>query len=508
LIDFSMIKYRSLIDAPLEKKLYQLIISRLEGKDIQSPQYQDNIVRLVQNGIGGFILFGGRKDEVRHFIQTLQTVSEIPLFIASDIERGVGQQLHSTTLFPCQMAMAAAIDRFNPHDISILEQAIQSVTCEAEHVGINMPLIPVLDVNQDPDNPIICTRAFSDDPEVVTWFGLKYIEILEKAGLVSCAKHFPGHGDTSIDSHISLPVIRKSFKELISTDIVPFRAAIAHGVSSIMIGHLSLPAIDSLPASLSREIHLLLRSELGFEGLILTDALTMSALNHIPDVAVRCLNAGADILLHPADPDETVKTLLSTLLSGKLHEDRVDTAVGRIINRKEMLYEITTQDPNYQENAILSSQITEKSVSLIKSAPGILPVVSEENMHIFMAGDHEPSDRSPLRTLSPNVWMLHEYGDSFNLRNSTAVIAVFTSISAWKGSSGITRDEKQQIRNIVSSSHKSIVLSFGNPYILRYFPEADILIAAYEATDQAQKTVIKWLKGSGRLEGRIPVRLL
>jgi beta-glucosidase-like glycosyl hydrolase len=503
-----MIKSGSIIDAPLEKKLYELIISRLDGEDIQSLQYRDNIVRLVQNGIGGFILFGGRKDEVRHFIKSLQTISEIPLFIASDIERGVGQQVRSATLFPCQMAMAAAIDRFKPHDVSILEEAIQSVACEAEHIGVNMPLIPVLDVNQDPDNPIICTRAFSDDPEIVTWFGLKYIQILEKAGLVSCAKHFPGHGDTSIDSHISLPVIRKPYEELISTDIMPFRAAITHGVSSIMIGHLSIPAIDSLPASLSREIHSMLRNELGFEGLILTDALTMSALNHIPDVAVRCLNAGADVLLHPADPDETVKTLLSAFLSGHLHEDRIDTALTRIVNRKEMLRDITAQDPDYQVHANLSSQITDKSVSLIKLAPGILPVVSEENTHIFIAGDQEPSYISPLKTLSPNVWMLHEYSESFDLHNSTAVIAVFTSIAAWKGSSGISEDDKQQIRNIVRGSRKSIVLSFGNPYVLRYFPESDILIAAYEATDQAQNTVIKWLKGSGRLEGRIPVRLL
>lgn len=502
-----MIKDKRMIDAPLVKRLYHLIVGRLDGEDIPIPEYQDRIIRLVQDGIGGFILFGGRRDEVRHFIKMLQTVSESPLFIASDIERGVGQQVQGATLFPCQMAMAAAIDRFNPHDVGILGEAIQSVAGEAGHVGINMPLIPVLDVNQDPDNPIICTRAFSDDPELVTWFGLKYIEILEKAGLVSCAKHFPGHGDTSIDSHISLPVIRKSYEELISTDIMPFRAAVNQGVSSIMVGHLSVPAIGSMPASLSQEIHSMLRSALGFEGLILTDALTMSALKDIPDVAVRCLNAGADILLHPADPDETVKILLSAVLSGQLHEDRVDTALTRIINRKETLRDIMTQDVDYQAHAVLSSQITGKSVSLIKGAPGNVPFAEDENIHIFMAGDQEPSLRSPLRTLSPNVWMLHENSDNPDLRNSTAVIAIFTSIAAWKGNPGISGDEKQRIRNVISSSRKSIVLSFGNPYVLRYFPESDVLVAAYDVTDHAQKTIVQWLKGSGSLEGRIPVRL-
>jgi beta-glucosidase-like glycosyl hydrolase len=503
-----MLKYGGIIDAPLHQKLYHLIIDRLEGKDIQNPHYQDKIVRLVDKGIGGFILFGGRRDEVKDFVKRLQALAEIPLFIASDVERGVGQQVDGTTFFPCQMAMAAATDRFNPYDVSILEQAIQAVACEAGDVGINMPLIPVLDVNQNPDNPIICTRAFSDDPEVVTWFGLKYIETLEKSGLVSCAKHFPGHGDTAIDSHISLPVIRKSYEELLGTDIMPFRAAVSHGVSSIMVGHLSLPAIDSMPASLSKEIHALLRGTLGFEGLILTDALTMSALDHIPDVGVRCLNAGADILLHPSDPDETVKTLSSALLSGHLHEDQIDAVLTRIIRRKAMLPALKTKEIDCQSNSLLSSQLSEKSISPVRISPGILPILGTDDIHIFLAGDREPADRSPLGGLSANVRMLDEPRDSLDLHNSVAIIALYTSVAAWKGSAGIAADEREQIREIIRRAQKSIVISFGNPYVLRHFPDSDILVAAYESTEQAQKTVVTWLRDSKKLEGRIPVRLL
>jgi beta-N-acetylhexosaminidase len=491
----------------IEKKLYQLIISRLEGENISNPRYRDRIFRLVQSGIGGFILFGGRNDEVRHFIASLQTMSAVPLFIASDIERGVGQQVQGSTLFPCQMAIAAAIDRSDPRDVRILEEAIYAIADEAIHVGINMPLIPVLDVNRDPDNPIICTRAFSDDTEVVTWFGLRHIEILEKAGLLSCAKHFPGHGDTSVDSHISLPVIRKSYGELIDTDIRPFRAAISQGISSIMIGHLSVPAIDTMPASLSQEIHSLLRNDLGFEGLILTDALTMHAIDDIPHAAVRCLNAGADILLHPADPCETVKKLSDAVFSGDLHENQINTALNRIIKRKEMLRDLTAQNVDYQSHSVLSSQIADKSVSLIKSAPGLAPLVQGDNIHIFMTGEQEPAFRSPLRSLSPNVWMLHENSDYPDLQASMVIIAIFTSIAAWKGNPAISRDEQQRIRKIINSSRNSVVISFGNPYVLRHFPEAGALIAAYEGTDEAQQTVMKWLKGLGRLEGKIPVRL-
>ncbi len=263
----------------LEKKLYQLIISRLDGDKVASKKYQEKIIELVKKGIDGFILFGGKKDEIRDFISKIQSISEIPLFIASDIERGVVQQIKDTTLFPCQMAIAAAINKDRPEDVSLLRSAIKAIADEAMDIGINMPLIPVLDVNQNPDNPIICTRAFSDNPEDVAWFGSEYIKILETSGLISCAKHFPGHGDTAIDSHISLPVITKSRTDLMTTDIMPFVGAIKAGVSSIMIGHLSVPAIDSMPASLSKMIITdLLRMELGFNGLILSDALNMDAL--------------------------------------------------------------------------------------------------------------------------------------------------------------------------------------------------------------------------------------
>ncbi len=277
----------------LKKKLYQLIIGRLDGDQISVPSYRETISGLAGKGIGGFIIFGGDSDEVKYFIDEIQSISDIPLFIASDVERGVGQQLRGSTLFPCQMAISAAIDKSKPEDVAILRDALRAIADESINVGINMLLIPVLDVNSDPENPIICTRAFSDNPEDVAWFGAEYIDILERSGLFSCAKHFPGHGDTAADSHILLPVIDKHYNDLINTDIMPFKEAIHRGVGSIMVGHLSVPAIDDIPASLSRKIITdLLRGELGFKGLILTDALNMNALKDTGTVSVECLKAG------------------------------------------------------------------------------------------------------------------------------------------------------------------------------------------------------------------------
>ncbi len=502
-----MVFDKSTAHLPLEKKLYQLIIGRLDGDRISVPQYKESAFLHVRDGIGGFILFGGKSDEMRHFAAELQAVAEYPLLIASDVERGVGQQVEGGTIFSCQMAVAAATDRSKPEDVALLDRALQAVARECAFIGINMPLIPVLDVNQNPENPIISTRAFSDDPEVVTWFGVRYIETLEKAGLVSCAKHFPGHGDTTVDSHLSLPVIGKALDELITTDIMPFVAAVRHGVSSIMVGHLSVPAIDSLPATLSPKIHELLRGTLGFDGLIVTDALTMKALDDVPDAAVRCLNAGADILVHPADPGETVEGLLSAVVSGRLSEGRVDEAVNRILKRKETLWHTLRDEIDFRTHAALSSQIADRSVCLIKGTPDAGPVAKAEDITVFVAGEGDAADVSLFRSLSPRVSKLPEQHTIRDLRNATTVIMIFTSIAAWKGHPGLGGDEQSRIRGIISGSRKSVVISFGNPYVLRHFPESDVLLAAFDASAQTQRAVARWLSGQGALYGKMPVTL-
>src|SRR3989337_1896992 len=302
----------------LQRKLYQLIISRLDGGRICDHAYQEGILTLARKGIGGFIIFGGTREYLRPFIDRLQSIAEIPLFIASDIERGVGQQIGCYTNFLCQMEVREAVNRDVPDDMAILRDVVKAVALEAIDAGINMPLIPVLDVNSNPDNPIIGTRSFSDNPEDVSFFGSEYIRVLEGMGLISCAKHFPGHGDTSTDSHISLPLITKSYDELVNFDIRPFAEAIKSGVSSIMIGHLLIPSIDDAnPSSLSKKvITCMLRNELGFNGLIMTDALNMSAISGIENVAARCIDAGVDIILHPLDADSTVRELADAVSTG------------------------------------------------------------------------------------------------------------------------------------------------------------------------------------------------
>jgi len=382
-----------------------------------------------------------------------------------------------------------------------------------------MPLIPVLDVNRDPDNPIICTRAFSDNIGIVSWFGSEYIRILEESGLLSCAKHFPGHGDTSIDSHIRLPVIRKSYKDLMKTDLAPFKKAIKAGVGSIMIGHIVVPAIDDKPASLSEKvINGLLRKKLGFRGLVLTDALNMHALKGITNFSTQCLKAGADILLHPADADSTVQELFSALESKVISEEQIEAAAGRILLAKEKMQKRETDTIDYKKHEMLSSQITGKSITLVKDTKGILPLTDAGKFSIILAGDEQYFKSSPFNKARNHIKLaltedeLPEYphlakAGAGGFSDNITVFAIFTSVSAWKGSSGIPESEKDRIKRLIKEVRHSIVISFGSPYILRHFTAADILIAAYEPTEQAQKAVIERLEGKAEFKGKLPVKL-
>jgi len=490
----------------LNKKLYQLIITSLNGDQLSSMPYQKSLFELVQRGIGGFIIFGGRKDEVQAFVSRLQSTSEFPLFIASDIERGAGQQIEGASHLPSQMAIAAALNRNKNEDLEILRKAVQAVADEAIDIGINMPLIPVLDVNSNQDNPIICTRAFSDRPEEVAGYGNAYIKILEDSGLISCAKHFPGHGDTDIDSHISLPVISKSLHDLKEIDIFPFKEAIKAGVSSIMAAHLTVPAIDTLPASLSKKIISgLLRREMGYEGLIMTDALNMHALQEIERVPTRCIDAGIDIILHPADADMVVEELNGSLSSGEITEEMVDNAFARIMNYKSCIVREKRPSPDYKSHAELFEMVSDRSITLVKDTPATLPIGNVQDISLIYTWDRNKHDLSVLKNCFPQSCSIEDYGN--RTCHETVVFALFTSIAAWQGSSGIHHEDVGIIRKLIKDAGGSIVISFGSPYVLRNFSEADMLIAAYDTSGQAQSSVIKCLQGEREFRGSLPVDL-
>ncbi len=499
----------------LKTKCYQLVISRLDGDKILSQAYRAAIIDLVEKSIGGFILFGGEREPIREFINTVQSRSETTLFIASDIERGVGQQVSHTTTFPCQMAVAAATALEIPESVTAVEEMVRALAAEARDVGINMPLIPVMDVNQAPDNPIICTRAFSDEPDVVGRLGSLYIRTLQRESLVSCAKHFPGHGDTETDSHLSLPVIRKPMRELLRTDLPPFVTAIEEKVESIMVGHLLIPALDNAPATVSgKVITNLLREEMRYDGLVLTDALNMGALSGITDLFPSCVAAGADILLHPSDPGHAVEALVDAVRSGRLAEERIDDALTRIANVKKRLTPAEKPHADYSKNQVCSQKITERALTLVKHSGRLLPLARRDKVTLVIAGDEAMAETCVLPRLLPDIAGTavrptkdHGVGTSRILAGEIVLIAIFTAVSAWKGRSGMSAEEKGWVQEIVRRARRSIVVSLGSPYVLEHFPDADAAIAVYDTSEQAQRALAKGLYGTAAFTGRLPVRI-
>jgi hypothetical protein len=297
---------------------------------------------------------------------------------------------------------------------------------------------------------------------------------------------------------------------------MPFLKAVEAGVSSIMVGHLSVPEIDSKPASLSGKIITdLLRKEIGFNGLILTDALNMKALKDFENVPAQCVKAGADILLHPFDADLTVKALLSAVESKEITEEQIDEAINRIAKAKMKIQSARKQEIDYQSHRILSSQITDMSITLLQNTEG-LPILDPMKTQVVLAGEQKFFESTPFKNYFKNVSTIPSFislpqwerGRDENILSDRIVIfAVFTSVAAWKGTSGIDDAERKIISELMKTAETSIVISFGCPYVLRYFKEADILIAAYEATEQTQKAVIKCLQGEMDFQGRLPVKI-
>lgn len=501
------------------QKLYQLIITRLDGLRIGESRYSQAIFDLVDKGLGGVIIFGGRKEDVSGFINILQKRAKVPLFISSDIERGVGQQIEGYSHFPCPMAVASAIDRNNPQDVLMLRRSLHFVFLEAIECGINMPLLPVMDVNHNPKNPIICTRAFSDDPEIVGFFGAIYIKEMINLGLFACAKHFPGHGDTEIDSHLKLPEINRSYEDIMRMDIAPFRRAIDIGVSSIMAGHIRLPEIDKEPASLSGVIlRDILRKECGFDGLILTDALNMGALNSISDVSVKAINGGADVLLHPCDAKETVLELERGINENRLDINGIDESIVRIMRLKTGIKDIKREVVERGVVNNLSQDIVSKSIALIK---GTVPLIKGKALTVTIAGDNRGFDISTLGYggSSPHIELFldglknsylistTDLNQGIAFKGRSVIIMIISEIKAWRGTSGIPEGDEQAINQIIKDAKECVVISFGSPYILSRFKEASALIAAYEFTGLTLRAAAKCLTGESNFMGRLPVKI-
>jgi len=513
----------------LREDVAQMVMPRLDGSRLGGSAYSMQVQELVREGIGGFILFGGDIESTPRYLGELQKLAEIPLLIASDVERGLGQQLDGGTRFPSQRAVASAINRRSKKDVELLENMLDAIRIETRAAGIQAVFSPVVDVNNNPDNPIICNRAFGDEPEVVEWFGSRYIKIFQRpvgknrVDLLACAKHFPGHGDTDQDSHSVLPVIRANKPRLNGVELPPFREAVKDGVGMVMVAHLLVPALDpTKPTTFSKKtVTALLREGMEFEGLIVSDALDMGALAgelSPGEVAVRTVEAGMDILLHPRDARATVDAVVSAVEQGRLTRQRIAESVERILAAKRRLGQLDQERPSapwidYKKHQQIAEEIGRKALRMISGSKSALPLDHSGGVACFVLDDdntresgdtfiHELKDR--VRDLSAIV-LTSNSGMPASLVNDSihgagaVIIAVFSKISASKGRSGISDRLRDMAMDILvtakSTKGKVIVISFDSPYILDLFKESDFLIAAYDRMDQIQRAAADLVVG-------------
>jgi beta-glucosidase-like glycosyl hydrolase/CubicO group peptidase (beta-lactamase class C family) len=461
----------------------------------------------------------------------LQTKSKLPLLIGADFERGTAMRLDEGTSFPTAMALAAA---GNPKDAYTMGKI---TALEARAVGIQWIYAPDSDVNNNPDNPIINTRSFGEDPKKVAEFVAAFVRGVQENGGMATSKHFPGHGDTSTDSHIDLPMIKADRQRIESLELVPFRAAIAAGADSIMTGHLSIPALEpepNLPATLSPNILTgLLRKELGYQGLVVTDAMDMGGITvrYAPgDAAVRAFAAGTDALLMPPVPDAAFDALKEAVNSGRISRERLDASVRRLLQAKarmglykQRLVDVNALNKNFgkvewQKEA---QDISDRGVTLLRDTPHRLPLDGTKPTRALLVSlysDPEPYPGEDLeRELRQRVDALTalradtKFAKAGNLNlpapdtYDVAILALFVKVSDRKGNVDLPAEQAALADQIYKTGKPVVTVGFGSPYLVEHFPQAETWLAAFGISDVAQISIARALFGEIRVRGHLPV---
>ena len=520
----------------LEEKIGQMVACRYSGHFVNknSLYFQNLKTMIVEYKIGGLIIFGGEVYESAILTNSFQELAKIPLLVASDFERGAGNQIGGATLFPPIMGLGAA-------DSEDLAYAMGKITAkEGRALGIHMTYAPVVDVNVNPDNPIINTRSVGEDPELVSRIAEAFIQGCQDFGLIATAKHFPGHGDTDLDSHSVLATIEGDRDRLNKVELFPFQRAIDAGVQAIMTAHLRIPALDptpDLPATLSQPILTdLLRKEMGFKGLIVTDSMGMGGVTTLfspEEAALRAVKAGVDMLLLPPTPIEVIHALIRAVKDGEIQESRIDMSVNRILEAKarlglhqKKLVDIETLDRKIGNSDFLvqAEKTFDSSITLVKNEGDVVPLSAGfQKIAVFSLSSDSGgyfAGRTFVRAMKRRVPRAVEFyaeastGDEFIAKAlektkevDIVVVGLFSRVSARKGSVGMEPRQVQFIRELAAGQKRVVLVSFGSPYFLRHFKDVDVYMCAYRYADESQISAVKALFGEIDISGTLPVSI-
>jgi len=520
----------------LKDKIGQMIMVRVRSDYYSSDNYSkkqvDNWIK--KHKVGGLITFDGNGNVhgMYNNHKYFQEISELPLLIASDLERGAGQQMKGATLFPSNMAVAATNDSYNAY----LQGEITAK--EAKALGIHMIFAPVLDVNNNPNNPIINLRAYSDQPDIVADFGIQFIKGIQDQGLYACPKHFPGHGNTSIDSHSSLPIITSSISDLNNIELKPFKSAIKNNVKMIMMAHIAMPALDSSkkPASHSYKITTdLLINDWNFKGLIITDGMEMKGITNQAwsgEAAIRAIEAGSDIILLPIDVERTIESIYNAVISGRIDEERINFSVSKILDSKRELnlfneqlnFENMSSIVGSRDHLTAAAQIASSSITLVKDDKNQIPIKPEKinkMAHLILTTDENGNET--LKTIKSNINYTH--GNVKNIfvnyelsdiliddlisrldKFDQIIVSTLVKIRMNKGESTVNSTHLKLIKKMANNNLPFVVVSYGSPYLNDY-TFIDTYICSYGYGAVSQTAVGHAIFGRKKIEGVLPINL-
>ncbi|MDQ6482471.1 glycoside hydrolase family 3 N-terminal domain-containing protein [Dyadobacter sp. LHD-138] len=520
----------TLASLTLEEKIGQLfMVATFSNREESTTRFIDRLIDDFH--LGGLIFFQGGPVRQAQLTNHYQARSKVPLFIGIDGEWGLGMRLDSTISFPKQMVLGAI------QDDELIYRMGSDIGRQCRRLGIQINFAPVSDINSNANNPVIGVRSFGEDRENVTRKAVAYMKGLQHNGIIATAKHFPGHGDTDTDSHYTLPVLTHSVAQLTDVDLYPYRQLIADSLMGVLSGHLFIPALDNTPqlaSSLSdKVINGLLRSQMGFRGLVFTDAMNMRGVlktGRAAEVNLKALMAGNDVLLYPENVAETITKIKDALRQGTISQKFLDDKVKRILQAKywsglnqykpidiNNLY----NDLNREDSKELYRELCEASVTVVRNENNILPVasVTGSNMAAVTIGEGTSSafqkmlaNYKPIRpfTFYEEPTSQEQITEMLNYLQpyETVVVGIHGIASNPKRSYGVSTGSADFVRQLKQQGKKVILCLFGTPYSIQFFPETDALICANQDGTDQQEIVPQIIFGAIASQGRLPVSVL
>jgi beta-N-acetylhexosaminidase len=490
------------------------------------------LVRLVtKRKIGGFVFSEGAVYAYPVYANKLQKLSDTPLLISTDFERGPGMRVEESTMLPRAMAVAAT------RDIRLSYQAGYITAIEGRALGVHQNYAPVADVNENPKNPVINTRAFGSDPVLVADMTAAFVRGTQDGGMIATVKHFPGHGNTEIDSHIGSPSVDAPRERWEANDLMPFRSALHAGALSVMTGHIITPSYDrsNTPASISSALTTdLLRTSLGFSGLVVTDAMNMRGIsrNYSNDeAAVLAVRAGNDVVLMPPDADGAIDAIVRAVKRGEITEARIDESVRRILKAKQWAGLDTNRfvDIANVSDAVataphlaLAKEIAQKSITVLGNKERLLPLTLSRTKKIVDIAFTEKENQSEGRAFHRAVQRSHraseflkidlrsnamEYATVLEKAKTADVLLLHFYVEAHSRLTYLPVQFAECVKKLLAMGIPTVAVSFGNPYIVLEFPSVENYVCAYGSSDASIDAAAEIIFGDEPAEGKLPITI-